>query len=405
MYTPKYSKPAVLSVSQLNFYLKSLIENDPRLQTVFIEGEISNLAGRRQSGHIYFSLKDAKSVIGAVIFAGNARRLVFAPENGMKVICRGRVSLYEPSGRYQIIIEDMQPQGAGSLAIAFEQLKKRLQAQGLFSPEAKKPIPRFPKRIGVITSPSGAAVQDIRNIISRRNPGKIKLILCPVLVQGETAPPQMINALQKLNDYSLCDVIIIGRGGGSMEDLWAFNSEQLAYAVYQSKIPVISAVGHETDFTICDFVADLRAPTPSAAAELAVPDKRQLENQVQSILRRFSAAAETFKKNKMRELEVYSGRAYNAAQRYVLDRTEKRLSQSSAALNTAKEAMLNGFEKQLIEIKSRLEGSNPQKLLERGLAVVEKDGKAVKSISQLKKDDKITIRLADGEAGAVVTDV
>ncbi len=288
MYTPKFSKPRVLSVSQLNFYIKSIIENDPKLQTVFVEGEISNLSDRYSSGHIYFSLKDKKAVISAVIFAGNARRLVFAPKNGMKIICRGRVSLYEPSGKYQIIIEDMQPQGVGALALAFEQLKQRLAAKGLFDNRYKKRIPRFPRRIGVITSPSGAAVQDIKNVLTRRYPD-IKIIICPVLVQGETAPPQMIDAIKKLNAYSLCDVIIIGRGGGSMEDLWAFNSEELAYAIFQSKIPVISAVGHETDFTICDFVSDLRAPTPSAAAELAVPDLNEVKQSLINTNRRLQA--------------------------------------------------------------------------------------------------------------------
>lgn len=275
MYTPEFSKPRVLSVSQLNFYIKSIIENDARLNFVFVTGEISNLTDHYRSGHIYLSIKDEKSVIRAVMFAGNARNLKFRPTDGMKVICRGRVAVYEPTGQYQLYIEDMQPDGIGALSLAYEQLKKSLAEKGLFAPEHKKKIPPFPNSIGVITSPTGAAVQDIRNILSRRFPSA-DIIMCPVLVQGENAPAQLIDAVQKLDKYNACDVIIIGRGGGSIEDLWAFNDENLAYAIYNCKIPVISAVGHETDFTICDFVSDLRAPTPSAAAELAVPDTAEL---------------------------------------------------------------------------------------------------------------------------------
>ncbi|MFZ2686365.1 MAG: exodeoxyribonuclease VII large subunit, partial [Ruminococcus bromii] len=252
MYTPEFSKPRVLSVSQLNFYIKSIIENDARLNFVFVTGEISNLTDHYRSGHIYLSIKDEKSVIRAVMFAGNARNLKFRPTDGMKVICRGRVAVYEPTGQYQLYIEDMQPDGIGALSLAYEQLKKSLAEKGLFAPEHKKKIPPFPNSIGVITSPTGAAVQDIRNILSRRFPSA-DIIMCPVLVQGENAPAQLIDAVQKLDKYNACDVIIIGRGGGSIEDLWAFNDENLAYAIYNCKIPVISAVGHETDFTICDF--------------------------------------------------------------------------------------------------------------------------------------------------------
>ena len=281
MYTPRMPRPTVLSVSQLNFYLKSLIENDPRLGMVIVSGEISNLTDHYSSGHIYLSLKDSRSVLRAVMFAGNARRLRFRPQNGMKVLCRGRVAVYEPSGQYQLYIEDMQPDGVGALALAYEQLKKKLEAEGLFDASRKKRLPRFPKTVGVITSPTGAAVQDIRNILYRRFPA-VNMMLAPVLVQGEGAPAQLINALRQLDAQGQCDVLIIGRGGGSVEDLWAFNDEALARTIAACRTPVISAVGHETDFTICDFVADLRAPTPSAAAELAVPDVRELKAHLQS---------------------------------------------------------------------------------------------------------------------------
>ncbi len=402
MYTPKFTKPRVLSVSQLNFYIKSLIENDPKLQTVFVEGEISNLSDRYSSGHLYFSLKDQKALISAVMFAGNARRLVFAPKNGMKIICRGRVSLYEPSGRYQIIIEDMQPQGVGALALAFEQLKQRLAEKGLFDARFKKPIPKLPKRIGVITSPSGAAVQDIKNILTRRFPN-ITIILCPVLVQGDSAPPQMIDAIQKLNRFSLCDVIIIGRGGGSMEDLWAFNSEELAYAVFKSEIPVISAVGHETDYTICDFVSDLRAPTPSAAAELAVPDSAQIKRYLINVNRRLKTAGKAMTDREKNLLLSKSGRVKYDVNTALSATYESRLRAESAKLKAASVNLLNNCDKKLLQLKSKLEASDPQKLLSRGLAVVKKDGEAVTSSLALKKDDRIVIHFADGSVSATVT--
>lgn len=402
MYTPKFTKPRVLSVSQLNFYIKSLIENDPKLQTVFVEGEISNLSDRYSSGHLYFSLKDQKALISAVMFAGNARRLVFAPKNGMKIICRGRVSLYEPSGRYQIIIEDMQPQGVGALALAFEQLKQRLAEKGLFDARFKKPIPKLPKRIGVITSPSGAAVQDIKNILTRRFPN-ITIILCPVLVQGDSAPPQMIDAIQKLNRFSLCDVIIIGRGGGSMEDLWAFNSEELAYAVFKSEIPVISAVGHETDYTICDFVSDLRAPTPSAAAELAVPDSAQIKRYLINVNRRLKTAGKAITDREKNLLLSKSGRVKYDVNTALSATYESRLRAESAKLKAASVNLLNNCDKKLLQLKSKLEASEPQKLLSRGLAVVKKDGEAVTSSLALKKDDRIVIHFADGSVSATVT--
>ena len=238
MYTPNMPKPTVLSVSQLNRYLKSVLDNDPRLNIILLSGEISNLTDHYRSGHIYLSLKDERSVIRAVMFAGNARRLRFRPQDGMKVLCRGRVTVYEPTGQYQLYIEDMQPDGVGALALAFDQLKQRLAAQGLFDSAHKKPLPRFPKTVGVITSPTGAAVQDIRNILFLRYPC-IHVIMCPVLVQGDGAPPQLIDAVRRLDKSRLCDVIIIGRGGGSMEDLWAFNDEGLAHAVYQCRTPVL----------------------------------------------------------------------------------------------------------------------------------------------------------------------
>ena len=288
MYTPRITKPTALTVSQLTQYIKSTIESDPKLMMVFLTGEISGLRMFRPNGHNYFVLKDSGAVISATLFAGYARSLKFRPQDGMKVICRGRIELYPPHGKYQIIIEDMQPDGVGALNLAFEQLKKKLASQGLFDTAHKKPIPRFPRTVGVITSPTGAAFQDIKNILTRRFPCA-DIILYPTQVQGDAAAAQLTQAVTELDASGLCDTIIIGRGGGSIEDLWAFNDEALARAVYACRTPIISAVGHEIDFTICDFAADLRAPTPSAAAEIAVPDSMELKRHYNALHKNINA--------------------------------------------------------------------------------------------------------------------
>ena len=265
----------VLTVSQLNFYIKSILDSDANLENIFLTGEISNFTDHYQSGHFYFSLKDNKSVVKAIMFAGFARRVKFRPQNGMKVIVRGRVTVYETSGVYQVYVEDMQPDGVGALNLAFEQLKEKLLKEGLFDTKTKKSLPKYPQKVGVITSETGAVFWDIQNVMKRRFP-LAEIVFQPVLVQGEGAAEQIIGAIKEFNEDALCDVLIVARGGGSIEDLWAFNDENLARAIADSKIPIVSAVGHETDFTICDFVADLRAPTPSAAAELVVPDAQKL---------------------------------------------------------------------------------------------------------------------------------
>ena len=265
----------VLTVSQINTYVKSLIDGDDNLQNLYVAGEISNFTNHYRTGHFYFTLKDERAALKAVMFRSAAQRLRFLPEDGMRVIIRGNVSLFERDGVYQLYCEDMQPDGAGALAVAFEQRKQKLAAMGLFDEAHKKPLPRFPKRIGVVTSPTGAAVHDIQTVLERRFPAA-EIIFAPVQVQGELAAPQISAAIEEFNRKKAADVLIVGRGGGSIEDLWAFNEELVAHAVYESEIPIISAVGHETDTTIIDFVADLSAPTPSAAAELAVPDVREV---------------------------------------------------------------------------------------------------------------------------------
>lgn len=401
MYSPQIQKPRVLSVSQINFYIKSIIENDGSLQFVLVTGEISNLTVHQRSGHIYLSLKDSNSVISAVMFAGNARRLKFRLENGMKVICRGRISVYEPSGRYQLYIEDMQPDGVGALTLAFEQLKKSLAQKGLFDNAHKKPLPKFPKTIGVITSPTGAAVQDITNIIRRRFPSA-DIVLAPVLVQGESAPEQLVRAVNKFSASKIADVVIIGRGGGSAEDLWAFNDEQLAYAVYNCETPIISGVGHETDFTVCDFVADVRASTPSAAAELAVPDRQELMSYYFKQKQYISAMLDRKIKTAQLRLENQQRRMSASSPKLKAEQLEKQLSAKSEKLTRFMNTYISDKENKLIAAKGKLDGLNPLNVLNRGYAIVEKDEKIITSSKQLKDGDDFTVILSDGKINAKV---
>ncbi|MEW6065438.1 exodeoxyribonuclease VII large subunit [Desulforamulus profundi] len=276
----------ILSVSELTKYIKDKIENDFLLANTWVKGEISNLKNH-SSGHIYLTLKDRDACLKVVMFRSRARGLLFRPENGMSVVIHGYISVYERDGSYQLYAEGMEPEGIGALYIAFEQLKQKLAARGLFDPGRKRPLPRIPRVVGIITSPTGAAVQDMLNIIRRRWP-KVQIILAPVLVQGEGAPASIARAIAQMNGLQDIDVVIVGRGGGSLEELWAFNTEEVALAIANSRIPVISAVGHETDYTIADMVADLRAPTPSAAAELVVPDCREMARYLQSMEQRLT---------------------------------------------------------------------------------------------------------------------
>ena len=397
-----FNAPKIISVSQLNTYLKGLLDSDPNLQYVFLSGEISNLTDHYSSGHIYLSLKDSKAVIKAVMFAFNASRLRFKPQNGMKVLVRGKVSIYEPSGQYQLYIEDMQPDGIGALTLAFEQLKEKLTKEGLFETKVKKALPQFPENIAVITSPTGAALQDIRNILTRRWP-YAKVTLYPVLVQGEGASAQLTEAINIVSE-SDADVAIIGRGGGSVEDLWAFNSEELARAIYACKVPVISAVGHETDFTICDFVSDMRAPTPSAAAELAVPDRaEQLEllNQHHHYL---CVLWDKFYSYKKSELDSFSAKLDSLdPQRDFKDKTTA-LELIRNRLSALFDKMLSDKEKELTETKGRLFALDPVSILKRGYAVVSKDDITIVSADNLSIGDKVKLRLSDGEVSAEIID-
>lgn len=391
-----------LTVSQLNLYIKSLLDGDPRLGNVFVVGEISNFTNHYRSGHFYFSMKDSRCTVKCVMFAGRASRVRFHPEDGMRVLVRGRVSVYEAGGQYQLYVEDMQPDGVGALNLAFEQLKKKLAGEGLFDARRKKTLPRFPSKVGVITSPTGAAVRDIEHILGRRFPLS-QVVLCPVLVQGEEAPAQIIEAIRRFNTLDAADVLIVGRGGGSMEDLWAFNDEGVAQAVAASRIPIISAVGHETDFTICDFVADLRAPTPSAAAELAVPDQEEIKTQIRSYQKKMGYTVNTIlHRSELRLQRLMQNRELRNPQeviekhRMYLDEIQERLSRLSSD-------RLSHEQKRFVELMAKLDALNPMKVLSRGYAVVQdSQGKIIRSIKETEAGQNLDIQISDGRLDCIV---
>lgn len=394
---------SVLSVSQLNFYIKSKFDTDTNLQSVYLRGEISNLTDHYRSGHIYLSLKDEKSAIKAVMFASSASRLKFRPQDGMKVLVRGRVSVYEVTGQYQFYIDDMQPDGIGALNLAYEQLKSKLSAEGLFDEDHKKPLPLYPKKIGVITSPTGAAVQDIIRILKRRYPlGEI--VMCPVLVQGDNAAPQLTGAIERFNKLKCADVIIIGRGGGSIEDLWAFNDEKLARAVYNSEIPVISAVGHETDFTICDFVADVRASTPSAAAELVSPEIDSMKSEIlyyQKKLYNLTTSKISFEKQRLEHLS--KSKVLSSPLEFVNNRNMK-LDMLTSRMKTAYISMLSDKQRNFAALNAKLDALSPLKILSRGYSITEKNNKIINSVNSANVDDIITVRLFDGKLKCVISE-
>ena len=396
--------PDVLSVTQLNYYVKSLIEGDPRLKSIYVVGEISNFTDHYRSGHYYMTLKDDGAAVRAAMFRSANRNLRFVPEDGMKVIVRARVTLYEAGGQYQLIIEDMQPDGAGALSIAFEQLKRKLAAEGLFDQALKKPIPVRSLRIGVVTSETGAVIQDIKNVVSRRYP-LARIILAPVQVQGAAAASQIAEAIGTFNACSAADVLIVGRGGGSAEDLWAFNEEPVVRAVYDSVIPVISAVGHETDFTLCDFAADVRAPTPSAAAEIAVPDQREELKYIEGcaceceLQLRDRLDSEENRLNRIRERLSYISPKNMIEQR--MQRVDDLF--SSARRNT--ERILDSRQSELSSVAARLDAMSPLKVIARGYSITRKNGRVVTSVSDVSRGDPLSVRLTDGELKCEVAGV
>lgn len=389
-------KSTVLSVTQLNTYIKSIIDGDSLLRSLYVVGEISNFTNHYRTGHFYLTLKDENCAVKAVMFASANRRLKFMPENGMKVIVRGRVSVFERDGQYQLYIDDMQPDGLGALNLAFEQLKNRLAQEGLFDERFKKPIPYRCMRIGVVTSATGAVIQDIRNVISRRYP-LAEIILAPVQVQGASAAPQIVDAIERFNSGDYADVLIVGRGGGSLEDLWAFNEEIVARAVFKSRIPIISAVGHETDFTICDFVADLRAPTPSAAAELAVPDIREDIAFVQTVVYECEATLLQRVNDEKERLEMIKERLRYRSPSMLIDQKIQTVDTLMTSVLLSVQRKLDSETARLSSTAARLDALSPLKVMARGYSIVTKDEKVVASSKALKKGDRITVGFSDGE--------
>ena len=397
------NSPVILSVTQLNSYVKSIIEQDRNLNNVFVVGEISNFVDHYRSGHLYMSIKDNQSVISAVMFSTSASKLKFKPENGMSVIIRGRVSLYERDGRYQLYIDDMQPDGVGALALAFEQMKEKLSKAGLFNNEHKKPIPRFPSKIGVISSPTGAAVQDILNVLERRYP-VADVVFAGVQVQGDSAALSVCKAIRQMNQTDV-DVIIIARGGGSTEDLWPFNDEKLAYEIYNSFIPIISGVGHETDFTICDFVADLRAPTPSAAAELATPDIIEQKYYISSLRYTIENVFKSFIDDLYFDLNKLTSSQVLLNPEKIIENCELYLDSLNEQINNNYKNILLNYSSSFAILCSKLDSLSPLKVLSRGYSIVKKDDEIVKDINQIKTEDVVSIHFENGTAKAEIIEV
>ncbi len=394
----------VLTVSQLNEYIKMLFDSQPIFNGIYVKGEISNFVNHR-TGHWYFTLKDEGSLVRAVMFRTSAIKNPFLPENGMKVIVKGRVSSFVRDGQYQIYVDEMQPDGIGGLYLAYEQLKQKLETEGLFDTSRKKALPRIPRRVGVITSPTGAAVRDIINITGRRFP-LAEILLYPSLVQGSSAPEQLIGGIKHFNDTRAVDVIIIGRGGGSIEDLWAFNNEALARAVADSDIPVISAVGHESDFTICDFAADRRAATPSAAAELAVPEISEIRDSVAGS----AAYLSVLMKKKLtlckENLKRLSGAKVITDPESLFNERKMMLIHLSELLDRAEDAKLKEKKHEFARVSEKLLALNPIAVLSRGYGAVEdQNGRIIIGASHLKEDMAVKIRFADGEADAVIKEI
>lgn len=387
----------VATVSQINNYVKKILDHNIILNNVWIKGEISNFK-HHYSGHLYITLKDEGAVLKAVMFRGSAQSLAFEPNDGMKVLARGRISVYEAGGSYQLYIEEMIPDGVGELYIAYEQLKKQLESEGLFSPEHKKPIPPFPDRVGVVTASTGAAVRDIINVITRRYP-MAEIVLYPAQVQGSGAAESVVKAIEYFNATDGADTLIVGRGGGSIEDLWAFNEEITARAIYESKIPVISAVGHETDFTIADFVADLRAPTPSAAAEIAVPSAIELRNRIDTDKNRISRnMAGRIEGNRLL-LERFKMRTPKDR----IDDANLRIDSLIKSMDSSLKMKTMHLKRELSSAAAKLDALSPLQTLARGYSIpTTEDGTVIRSAKEMKVGTEFTLRMKDGSADCIV---
>ena len=393
----------VITVTQINEYIRSMMDSDRLLNNLAIKGEISNYK-LYPSGHHYFTLKDEGGALRCVMFKGNALRMKFRPENGMQVIAVGKISVFPRDGAYQLYCTGLVLDGVGDLYAAFEQLKTKLQAQGLFDPSHKKPLPKFPGTIGIITSSAGAAVHDMLRILRKRWP-MTKVLLLPVRVQGVEAPGEIAGAIRYANYYRLADLLIVGRGGGSIEDLWAFNEEVVARAIYDSQIPVISAVGHEPDVTISDFVADLRAATPSNAAELAVPDQDNLRQTLDALSAAMATAMNRQIKMRRQHLHVLAGSAALQSPEGYLQQRRKTVEMLQNRLISAENMQLSRKNQRYIALTAKLDAMSPLKVLTRGYAMAQKeDGQIVRSVSQVNPGDTVRVSLADGAFTASVTD-
>lgn len=394
---------AVLTVSQVNACVKALVESDPMLARVSVRGELSNYKVY-PSGHHYFTMKDADASLKCVMFRSSAQKLRFRPESGMSVTAAGRISVYPRDGAYQLYVSSMMPEGAGDLQVAFEQLKAKLEAEGLFDPRHKKPLPPFPKRIAVITSGAGAAVHDIIRVLGKRWP-MAKIVILPVRVQGAEAPAEIVGAIRYANRWQVAELIITGRGGGSMEDLWAFNDERVARAIYESQLPVISAVGHEPDVTIADYVADRRAATPSNAAEIAGPDSTEVRAFVEESGLRLRQAMKTRLELLSRRLAELSARpALNDPEVY-LGAKRMALDYARASLSSAGVKLLSARTNEYASLAAKLDALSPLKVLARGYSITEKDGLPLRSVSGAVVGDDIDVLLGDGVLGCTVKEI
>ena len=389
------------TVSQVNIYIKSIFEADKHLRDIIVKGEISNFK-RHTSGHIYMSLKDDGGVLRAVMFKGSAGKLQFTPQNGMKIIAHGRIAVYERDGQYQLYIDGMQPDGVGALHLAYEQLKAKLAEEGLFDERHKKPLPKYPKKVGIVTAATGAAIRDVLNILSRRF-ACADVLLYPVLVQGEGAAAQIAEAIAWFNREDAADVLIVGRGGGSIEDLWAFNEEVAARAIFASEIPIVSAVGHEVDFTIADFVADMRAPTPSAAAELVVPSQIELSERIGTMHSRILYSARQWLQTRRTRIETITDKPIMRNPLIKIDERRLQLDNIQKHFENAAQTLVTNKRQQFLLNTSKLDTLSPLAVMNRGFAAVKSaNGELIKSAKQLKSGDKVELALHDGSVDAKV---
>lgn len=394
----------ILSIKELTAHIKQRLESDQLLNNVWLKGEISNFK-HHSSGHMYFTLKDSSAAIKSVMFRSRNQTLIFRPQDGMAVLARGNVTVYERDGQYQLYVDEMQPHGVGSLHVAFLQLKEKLEKEGLFHPSRKRPLPGFPRKVGVVTSPTGAAVRDIINVLTRRYP-QVHIIIVPVAVQGDGAPRQISDGIRIANLLTDIDVLIVGRGGGSIEELWAFNTEEVARAIFESVLPVISAVGHETDFTIADFVADMRAPTPSAAAEMVVPDRREVQKYLDTLSGRLAASTRKY-------LSFLREKVKRAKESTAMKRPKDNLQRKTQDLDKLHRRLAQSIELQLDRKKSavalqatHLDSLSPLATLKRGYGIcLRPDGTTLRKAGMAKTGDEINVVLSDGIIDCMVTKI